>query len=127
MIRSCFGLILAVAVPCAASAGDFLPSGQSAKPRVNSRCAAMGEGFFPVQGSDACIKISGRISAGVALGNGVGSGKPSGSSFPTSSPSDVDAETVVNGDLRFDTPSGPGRIYVGVRRDTNPHWIMDAQ
>ncbi len=127
MIRSSLGLILAVVVPCAANAGDFLPGGQSAKARVNARCAAMGEGFFPVQGSDACIKISGRISAGVAVGNAAGSARPWGSSIPSSLQSGADVEAVVNGDLRFDTPSGPGRIYVGVRRDTNPHWIIDGQ
>jgi hypothetical protein len=127
MIRSSLGLFLAVAVPCAASAGDFLPSGQSAKPRSNTRCAAMGDGFFPVQGSDVCVKISGRISAGAEIGNGSGSAKPWASGFPTSLSHDANAETVMNGDLRFDTPAGPGRVYVGVRRDTNPHWITDSQ
>jgi hypothetical protein len=127
MIRLSLGLILAVAAPCAASAGDFLPSGQSAKPRANGRCTAMGAGFLPVQGSDLCVKISGRISAGVALANGAGPAKPWGSSFSTSLPSDANAETAVSGDFRFDTPAGPGRIYVGVRKDTNPHWITDSQ
>ena len=125
MIRSSLGLLLAVAVPGAAAAGDLLSAGQSAKPRADAHCASYGAGFFAVAGSNACVKISGHISAGAAFANGSNATATWNPSLPAGK--GADAEIGVNGDMRFDTPAGPGRIYVGARRDTNPRWVLDSQ
>ena len=86
------------------------------------------KGFFAVAGSNACIKISGRISAGVGFEPSSGAvrsfephigGNPADTAF--------DAAAAASGDLRFDTAAGPARVYVGVRKDTNPGWLVNGQ
>ena len=125
MIRLGIGLILALSACGLASADDVLPIGRVAKSPTNARCKALGEGFFPVAGSDACIRISGHVSAGVGFGSGGGSpglnfsGSQGGGGFNT--------EIGATGDLRFQTPAGPGRVYVDIRRDSNPRWAIDSQ
>jgi len=64
------GVIFAFAVALtnhAAFAGDvFAPSAPPTPDQA--RCNAIGEGFYAVKGSNACIKISGYIAAGARLG-----------------------------------------------------------
>jgi hypothetical protein len=127
MIRLGIGLIFASSVCGLASAGDLLPSGRVAKSPANTRCAALGQGFFPVAGSDACIKISGHVSAGVGFGSGGGSAGAPGLNFSASQANGFDSEVGAAADLRFQTPAGPGRVYVDVRKDTNPRWVIDSQ
>jgi hypothetical protein len=126
MIRWSVGLILASLVCPSAFAGDAAQFSHSAKALVDAHCAALGEGFFAVAGSDACIRISGRISAGVdfagpnpagAFGPRIGGGATSG----------FNTETAVSGDVRFDTAAGPARIFVRVRKDTDSRWGADGQ
>jgi hypothetical protein len=126
MIRLGSGIIVALIASHVANAGEMLPAGQG-KARANARCAALGEGFFPVAGSDACIKISGRISAGVGFGSGGGGGLSNSSSldFNASRNNGSGAEAAATGDLRFDTSAGPGRVYLGVGK--NSHWVIDSQ
>ncbi|WP_158814759.1 hypothetical protein [Methylocapsa sp. S129] len=126
MIRLSLGLVLASAAVQAASANDIQPP-QAAK--ADTHCATLGEGFFPVAGSNACIKISGRISAGAGFGSaGGGSTNAFGPHFGGNPANKgFDTEAAASGDLRFDTAAGPGRVYVGVRKDTNPRWIINGQ
>lgn len=128
MIRLCLGLAFASLVSHAASADDILPLGQAAGAHPDTHCAALGEGFFPVAGSTACVRISGHISAGAGFVTGAGSassfgphigGVPANRGF--------DTETAASGDFRFDTPAGQGRVYIDVRRDSNPRWILNGQ
>jgi len=127
MIRLGIGLIFASSICSLASAGDLLPSGRAPKSPSNARCAALGEGFFPVAGSDACIKISGHVSAGVGFGSGGGSSGAPPLNFSGSQGNGFDSEVGAAGDLRFQTPAGPARVYVDVRKDTNPRWVIDSQ
>jgi hypothetical protein len=118
MVRSGLGLIFALSVCHGAVADDIPPAARTIKPRANPHCAALGEGFFPVAGSDACIRISGHISAGA----GFGSGGATGFAFGGQPASPFNTEVGAAGDLRFNTPAGPGRVYIDVRRDSNPAW-----
>jgi hypothetical protein len=128
MIRQGLGLIFAVMTAHAADASDALSPASTAKPHADTHCSALGEGFFAVAGSNACIKISGRISAGVGFGP---AGGPVNSFGPriggNSANRGFDTETAASGDIRFDTDAGPARVYIGVRRDTNPRWIINNQ
>jgi hypothetical protein len=128
MIRLGLGLIFASMAAHAASANDILPAGQANKARADMHCSTLGEGFLAVAGSSACIKISGRISAGVGFGP---AGAPVNSFGPRigGNPADTafDAAAAASGDLRFDTDAGPARVYIGVRRDTNPRWVVNGQ
>ena len=127
MIRFGLGLVFACGLSQEASAGDVLPPGQAAKPHAENHCAALGEGFFAVNGSDACVKISGRISAGVGFGGGGGSGGSSGVTFESNRPNGFDTEAAASGDLRFNTGAGPARVYVEVKKNSGPRWVIDAQ
>jgi hypothetical protein len=128
MIRLGIGLIFALSACGLASAGDVLQIGRVAKsPAANARCKALGEGFFPVAGSDACIRISGHVSAGVGFGSGGGSPGAPSLNFSGSQGNGFDSEMGVASDLRFQTPAGPGRVYVDIRKDTNPRWVIDGQ
>ena len=128
MIRQGLGLIFASMAAHAASANDILPAGQTDKARADMHCSTLGEGFFGVAGSSACIKISGRISAGTDFGPGGGAARSFAPRFG-GNPADTafDAAAAASGDLRFDTAAGPARVYVGVRKDTNPRWRFDGQ
>lgn len=108
-------------------AGDLPSSTQAAKTRANTRCAALGEGFFPVAGSDACVRISGHISAGAGFGTGAARGDSSSLNFDPSPRNGVGAEAAAAGDFRFDTPNGPGRIYLDVGKSANSRWLTDSQ
>lgn len=117
------GLVAALAIVEAASAQEAPPSAESDRvaAAANAHCAALGPGFFAVAGSSACIRISGHVSAGVGFAAAGASGHapaPPGGAF---------AEEGVSGDIRFDTPIGPGRIYVHVRDANGPGWLTGAQ
>jgi hypothetical protein len=66
-----------------------------------------------VAGSSACIKISGYVSAGTEFSvpgaQGIG-----GSSFATKSNLGMDSQSAVSAETQFETPLGPGRVYVQV-------------
>jgi Porin subfamily len=128
MIRQGLGLVFVSMAAHAAGANDIMPAGQTDKARADIHCSTLGEGFFAVAGSNACIKISGRISAGAGFGPSSGAvrsfeprigGNPADTAF--------DAAAAASGDLRFDTAAGPARVYVGVRKDTNPGWLVNGQ
>jgi hypothetical protein len=127
MIRVSLGLIVASLVSHAASADDVFPPAQAVGIQPDTHCAALGEGFFPVNGSNACIRISGHISAGAGFATGsesAGSFHPRIGGAPANG---FGAETAATGDLRFDTPAGPARVYIDVRKDTNRRWAVDGQ
>jgi hypothetical protein len=109
-----------------AAASDVLPPGESAPTNADLRCAALGEGFFAVAGSSACVQISGHISAGANFGSGAPAAHTA-PHFTTPAANKFDGETAVSGDLRFDTPAGPGRVYIDVRKDTYSHWVDKNQ
>jgi Porin subfamily len=126
MIRQGLGLVFVSMAAHAASANDIMPAGQTDKPRADMHCSTLGEGFFAVAGSNACIKISGRISAGAGFGPSSGAVR----SFEPrigGNPADTAFDAAAAGDLRFDTAAGPARVYVGVRKDANPRWLVDGQ
>ena len=122
-----WGLGLALVFSQGAVAGDLFSSAQAAKPRAAARCLAVGEGFFPVAGSDACVRISGHISAGAGFGTGAARGDSSSLVFDQSPPNGVGSAAAAAGDFRFDTPNGPGRIYVDVGNAVNSRWAIDRQ
>lgn len=127
MVRVSLSLITALSVCTAASAGDLLPTGLGEKSGATSRCGALGEGFFPVAGSSACVRISGHVSAGAGFGAGSGAPGALGSPLRGNAANSFNAEAGVAGDLRFDTPAGPARVYVDLRKDTNPAWAVNSQ
>ncbi len=116
MIRLGLGLMFALFVSHEASAGDIAPSGQAARSRAGARCAALGEGFFTVAGSDACVRISGRISAGAGFGTGAGRGDSTRLNFEPN----AGARATSASDWRFDASSGPDRVYLNVERNADP-------
>ncbi len=81
-----------------------------------ARCLAMGEGFFAVKGSDACIRINGWVASGVEFGGPVGGARNS-ALFGGGRRSGVESDAGVSAEARFDTPLGPGRLYVQVGRE----------
>jgi hypothetical protein len=55
---------LGSALPASAQAPDRRQSpaaGDRTHPQAANRCARYGEGFVPVEGSDACVRIGGRL------------------------------------------------------------------
>jgi hypothetical protein len=122
MGRLGLGLLAAFAGVAPAFAQQAPPGAESQAAAANVQCAALGEGFFAVTGSSACMRISGHVSAGVGFAaggvNGRTLGPPTTGSF---------TEEGVSGDVRFDTPIGPGRVYVHVRNANGSRWLTDNQ
>ncbi|MFZ2104585.1 MAG: porin [Roseiarcus sp.] len=101
----------------AAFAGDVFAPRAPPTPD-QARCNAIGEGFYAVKGSNACIKISGYIAAGVDF---IAPGaKGSGASAPRAT-GGLNSETAVSAEVRLDTPLGPGRLYVQIGHDAYFH------
>jgi hypothetical protein len=124
MVRLGLGLFGALATISAVSAQEALPLGGAPGDRVaDARCAALGDGFFAVAGSQACIQISGHISAGVGFASRGALGQPA--SYAPTTGSFTDAGVTADG--RFDTPIGPGRIYVHLNAANGSRWVIDAQ
>ena len=90
-------------------------AGDSAAPIApsNARCHAHGDGFFSVAGSDACIRISGYVDAGADF-----SASRDGRGAPLLAPANPALTTGAAAalDTRFDTPMGPGRVYIEIGR-----------
>lgn len=86
-------------------------AGDSAAPIAPSdaRCHSYGEGFIGVAGSDACIRISGYVDAGADF-----SASRGGRAAPLLAPAKTGAAAAL--DTRFDTPTGPGRVYIEIGR-----------
>ena len=101
----------------AAFAGDASMPKQSAATPNDARCSAMGEGFFAVSGSDACIRISGYVAAGAEFGGAWRPASHSSDPFDAASTTALRTRVGVSADTRFDTPMGPGRLYIQVGRD----------
>ncbi len=106
--------IHAVALGCLASSAAFaqdsyLPKVEAIAPD-QAQCNALGEGFFAVKGSNACVRISGYVAAGAGFVSPV-RGEAAGP-FAAGVRSFSGSEGAVGVDSRFDTPLGPGRLYV---------------
>ena len=91
-------------------------AGNSAVPIAPSdaRCRSHGDGFIGVAGSDACIRISGYIDAGADFSTSRG-----GRDAPLLAPAGFPAlrtGAAAALDTRFDTPMGPGRVYIEIGR-----------
>ena len=95
-----------------AVAGDGLTPEPPLKTPDDGHCKALGEGFFQVSGSDACIRISGYVAAGADFGGGSAPAWHAAPRFDSSSAAVMRTGGGVSLDARFDTPMGPGRIYV---------------
>jgi len=122
MNRWGLGLAFALVLSQGVFAGDLPPSAQAAKTRASAHCAALGEGFFPLAGSHACVRISGRISAGAGFGTGLARGGPASLDFDPSPANGLGGQAAAAGDLRFDTPNGPARIYLDVGNSASSRW-----
>lgn len=83
----------------------------------DARCRALGEGFFAVSGSDACIRISGYVAAGADFGGGLRSVSHDPAPFAAGAATTLGTRAGVSADARFDSPMGPGRLYIQVGRD----------
>ncbi|HEY1940976.1 MAG TPA: porin [Roseiarcus sp.] len=94
-----------------ACAGDVLAPPEPAKAPNDPHCSALGEGFFAVTGSDACIRISGYVAAGAEFGGGLRPGRAPAPFDANATPA-VHTYTGVSVDAQFDTPMGPGLIHV---------------
>jgi hypothetical protein len=110
---------LSASVAAAASgglAGEASPPGQPPSAAQIGRCNALGEGYFAVPGSDACIRISGYVAADTEFAAGL---RPPHAPGPFGGPpvAAMRASAGVSLDERFETPMGPGRVYVEVAHD----------
>jgi hypothetical protein len=74
-------------------------------------CRSHGEGFIGVAGSDACIRISGYVDAGVDF-----SASRGGRAAPPLAPATPAVRAGAALDTRFDTSMGPGRVYIEMGR-----------
>ena len=81
-------LAATLAAPGLASAGD-----------IANPCASYGPGFVKIEGSNSCIKVSGKIEAGI------GSGLPGG----------FGSGVAASADSRTDAAAGPLRAYIELR------------
>jgi hypothetical protein len=126
MGRLGLGVLTAVAVAGAAHGQDAPAGGKNPQAAeaaaANAHCAALGEGFFAVAGSSACMRISGHVSAGV----GFATGAAASHGFDATRTGAV-TEEGASGDVRFDTPMGPGRIYVHVGNANGSRWLVEGQ
>ena len=115
-MRIAFALALTFAAGApthAASLPSRTPPPPAPAPAVN-RCAGYGPGFFSVKGSDTCMRIGGYVGADVGFGSGGAQAAPSGN-------------LGLSGDVRFNTPMGPGKVAVGVRRGALPPGASNDQ
>jgi len=110
--RGAVVLLASIAFSGGALAGDVAPPKPPAADDLH--CSALGEGFFPVAGSSACIRISGYVAAGADLGGALHPVAHNAAPFEPGSTSALRTGAGVAADARFDTPMGPGRIYVQV-------------
>jgi hypothetical protein len=119
------GLIAVLGTPqCALASEDVLPgaSGSTVGAHTSARCAAMGTGFMPVEGSDVCVRISGHIRVGVGVN---AHGPAYGGGPPDVQPSSVDEGAT--GTLSLDSPTGQGHIYLKTANPPANRWLFNAQ
>jgi hypothetical protein len=109
--------VAAIVVAWAAAAADSSMPKQQAETPNDAHCGALGEGFFAVSGSDACIRISGYVAAGAEFGGGLRYASHNSAPFDAAPTSALRTRTGVSADARFDTPMGPGRLYIQVGHD----------
>jgi hypothetical protein len=100
-----------------AFAGDSPALKPPAASPNDARCSALGQGFFAVSGSDACIRIGGYVAAGADFGGGLRAASHDSVPFEAGPTTALGTRTGVSADARFDTPMGPGRLYIQVGRD----------
>ena len=111
LVTSALGLSL-LAQGKAYAGDDFAPAPPSTPDQAH--CNALGEGFFAVTGSSACIKISGYVSAGTEFSATSARGAQGSGAFAAKSGVSMETQSAVSAEARFDTPLGPGRLYVQV-------------
>lgn len=111
------GAVAAIVVAGGALAGDSSMTKQPAATPDDARCSAMGQGFFAVSGSDACIRISGYVAAGAEFGGAWRPAWRNSAPFDAASTPALGTRVGVSADARFDTPMGPGRLYIQMGRD----------
>ena len=118
------GVAAVLAFVEAAAAQDATPSAKTDEvtSAAQAHCATLGPGFFAVTGSSACMRISGHVSAGAGFVAAGASGHT-----PAAPITGSFTEEGVSGDMRFDTPIGPGRIYVHVQNANGSRWLSDTQ
>jgi hypothetical protein len=101
-------------VASAARAAEIGPPQSQRETPDQARCKALGEGYFAVKGSTACIRISGYVSAGMGF---VAPGRiaaPTTGPFAPHNSAYSTTEGAAAVETQFDTAFGPGRLYVQV-------------
>lgn len=106
-------LCLAGLAPGKGFAGDALAPAPPSTPD-QAHCNELGDGFFAVAGSSACVKISGYVSAGTDFSAVAAKGAQSSAPFAAKSSVGMDSQSGMSVETQFDTPLGPGRLYVQV-------------
>ncbi|MGD0642909.1 MAG: hypothetical protein ABSC22_19380 [Roseiarcus sp.] len=109
---------VACLVAGSAFAGDPLTSQRPIAAPNGAHCGAIGEGYFAVAGSNACVKISGYVAAGGDFGGVLRAASHDSGPFGAAPASALGTRTGVSADARFDTPVGPGRLYLQMGRDS---------
>jgi Porin subfamily len=127
MTRWTYGALLTFLGVAGTFAGELSPAGDAAPELSNRHCAAYGRGFFVVRGSDTCIKISGYISGGATFATGPGYPNVGGAFNLPPPSSGIDSGAGVSGDMRFETPIGPGQVSIAVRHGPYPQSHLDDQ
>jgi hypothetical protein len=108
MLGATFSLAACLAAAEARAGDSAMPIAPS-----DARCHWHGDGFIGVAGSDACIRISGYIDAGADF-----SASRGGRVAPLLAPANPALGTGAAAalDTRFDTSTGPGRVYIEIGR-----------
>jgi hypothetical protein len=126
-MRGCrLGLIIASLAAHAASASDASPIEPTLRASSDARCSSLGDGFVAMAGSNACVKISGHISAGMPYGSGADSANSARLRFGPLPPR-IPAVTAISGGLRFDGSSSAARVDFGALENSAPRWVVDGQ
>lgn len=97
-----------------AFAGDSFEPKPGPPALDQTHCSALGEGFFAVSGSDACIRISGYVAAGAGFVEPGRVAAPATGPFAERASAFTDNHVGVSVETQFNTELGPGRLYVQV-------------
>jgi hypothetical protein len=107
-------VLILLSFSVAMAADGFAPAVASPD---QTQCKLLGDGFYAVKGSTACVRISGYIAAGVTFAAPPRLGAPAGGAFAPRPGAGADTHAGASVDARFDTEFGPSRLYIQVGKD----------
>ena len=112
--RAALGATFSLAA-CLGAAGARAGDSPAPIAAADARCRTQhGDGYFAVNGSTACIRISGYIEAGAGFSTAGGDPRRTSPLAPANPALLTGAAAAL--DTRFDTPIGPGRVYIEIGR-----------